>query len=49
MRSLLESHKEILKKLDAIERKDIEQDGNIAVIFEYLNATRTIQTRGYCL
>ena len=36
MRTLLESHKEILKKLDTIERKDIEQDGNIALIFEYL-------------
>jgi hypothetical protein len=36
MRTLLESHKEILKKLDTLERKDIEQDGNIALIFEYL-------------
>ena len=36
MRSLLESHKEILKKLDTLERKDIEQDDNISLIFEYL-------------
>jgi hypothetical protein len=36
MRTLLESHKEILKKLDTLERKYIEQDGNIALIFEYL-------------
>jgi hypothetical protein len=36
MRTILESHKEILKKLDTLERKDIEQDGNIALIFEYL-------------
>jgi hypothetical protein len=36
MRTLLESHKEILKKLDTLERKDIEQDDNISLIFEYL-------------
>jgi ORF6N domain len=36
MRTMLESHKEILKKLDTLERKDIEQDDNIALIFEYL-------------
>jgi hypothetical protein len=36
MRTMLESHKEILKKLDTLERKDIEQDSNIALIFEYL-------------
>jgi hypothetical protein len=36
MRTMLESHKEILKKLDTLERKDIEQDGNITLIFEYL-------------
>jgi hypothetical protein len=36
MRTLLESHKEILKKLDTLERKDIEQDNNISLIFEYL-------------
>ena len=36
MRTLLESHKEILKKLDTLERKDIKQDDNISLIFEYL-------------
>jgi hypothetical protein len=36
MRTLLESHKEILKKLDTLERKDLEQDDNISLIFEYL-------------
>ena len=36
MRTLLESHKEILKKLDTLERKEIEQDDNISLIFEYL-------------
>jgi hypothetical protein len=36
MRSLLDSHKEILKKLETLERKDIEQDNDIILIFEYL-------------
>src|SRR4030042_1657576 len=33
---MLESHKEILKKLEQLERKDIEQDEKIILIFEYL-------------
>jgi hypothetical protein len=36
MRALLDSHKEILRKLESIEKKDIEQDENILLIFEYL-------------
>jgi len=36
MRALLDSHKEILRKLESIERKDIEQDEKILLIFEYL-------------
>ena len=36
MRALLESHKEILRKLESIEKKDIEQDDKILLIFEYL-------------
>lgn len=36
MRHLLESHKEILNKLESLERKDIEQDEKIMLIFEYL-------------
>jgi hypothetical protein len=36
MRALLESHKEILLKLESIEKKDIEQDEKILLIFEYL-------------
>ena len=36
LRALLESHVEILRKLDSIEKKDIEQDDNILLIFEYL-------------
>ncbi len=36
MREMLENQKEILKKLDNLERKDIEQDKKIILIFEYL-------------
>ena len=36
MRALLESHKEVLRKLESIEKKDIEQDEKILLIFEYL-------------
>ena len=36
LRALLESHAEIIRKLDSIETKDIEQDEKILLIFEYL-------------
>lgn len=36
LRALLETHREILLKLEKLERKDIEQDEKIMVIFEYL-------------
>ncbi|MCX6272973.1 MAG: ORF6N domain-containing protein [Bacteroidetes bacterium] len=36
MRELLQTHGEILRKLEEIERKDIEQDKKILLIFEYL-------------
>ncbi|HNX89718.1 MAG TPA: hypothetical protein PKH58_11590 [Paludibacteraceae bacterium] len=36
MRALLDSHKEILRKLELIEKKDIEQDEKILLVFEYL-------------
>jgi hypothetical protein len=36
MRELLSTHKEILQKLERIEKKDIEQDEKIMLIFEYL-------------
>jgi phage regulator Rha-like protein len=36
MREMLETHKKILKKLEYLERKDIEQDEKIMLIFEYL-------------
>ena len=36
MREILETHKEILKKLDKLERKGIERDEKIMLIFEYI-------------
>lgn len=36
MRELLASHKDILQKLELIEKKEIEQDDKIMLIFEYL-------------
>jgi hypothetical protein len=36
MRELLSSHKEILQKLERFEKKDIEQDEKLMLIFEYL-------------
>jgi hypothetical protein len=36
LRAMIESHKEILKKLKMPERKDIELDEKVTLIFEYL-------------
>jgi hypothetical protein len=36
IRELLSTHKEILLKLEKLEKKDIEQDEKIILIFEYL-------------
>ena len=36
MRKMLETHKAILKKLDDLERKDIEHDKKILLIFDFL-------------
>ena len=36
MRELLSSHEEILRKLETMEKKDLEQDEQIMLIFEYL-------------
>jgi len=43
LRAMLESHKEILKKLDSLERKEIEQDNNILLIFEYLKQLEQVK------
>jgi len=36
MRAMIESHKEILRKLEMLEKKDIELDEKVTLIFEYL-------------
>jgi hypothetical protein len=36
MRQLLESHTEILRKLEQIQKKDLDQDRQILLIFKYL-------------
>jgi len=36
MRKMIESNKEILKKLEMLEKKDIELDEKVSLIFEYL-------------
>lgn len=36
MRELLSTHKEILQKLEQLEKKDVEQDEKLMLIFEYL-------------
>jgi len=36
MRKMLETHKEILHKLEQLKKKDIEQDDKIMLIFKYL-------------
>jgi len=43
IRALLDSHKEILRKLESIEKKDIEQDEKILLIFEYLKQLEQIK------
>jgi hypothetical protein len=36
IRQLIETHSEILRKLERIEKNEIEQDNSILIIFEYL-------------
>jgi len=36
MRAMIESHKDILRKLEILEKKDIELDEKVNLIFEYL-------------
>ena len=43
MRKLLEAHKEILKKLDHLEIREIEQDEKIKLIFEYLKQLEQVR------
>lgn len=43
MRKMVLTHKDILMKLEQLERKDIEQDKNIQLIFEYLKQLEQIK------
>ena len=43
MRELLTTHKEILKKLEQLEKNDIEQDDKIMLIFEYLKQLEAVK------
>jgi len=43
MRALLATHKEILQKLEVLEKKDIEQDEKIMLIFEYLKQLEKVK------
>jgi len=36
MREMLETHKDILQRIDQLQRKEIEQDEKIMLIFEYI-------------
>jgi hypothetical protein len=36
LRTLLESHREIIRKLELLEKKDLELDDKVTLIFEYL-------------
>jgi vacuolar-type H+-ATPase subunit I/STV1 len=43
MRKMLETHKAILKKLDDLEKKDIEHDKKILLIFEFLKQLEQVK------
>lgn len=43
MRELLSAHKEILQKLEQLEKKDVEQDEKIMLIFEYLKQLEKVK------
>jgi len=43
MRELLATHKDILQKLEQLEKKDIEQDEKIMLIFEYLKQLEKVK------
>ncbi len=43
MREMLVTHKDILSKLEELERKDIEQDEKIMLVFEYIKQFEAIK------
>ena len=44
MRTMIESHKEILSKLEQLEKKDLELDEKVTLIFEYLKELEQTKT-----
>ncbi len=46
MRELIYTHKEILKKLEQLEKKDSDQDKKILIIFKYLNHLKKARQDG---
>jgi hypothetical protein len=44
MRKMIESHNDILKKLELLEKKDIELDEKVSLIFEYLKELEQAKT-----
>ena len=44
MRTMIESHKEILRKLKQLEKKDLELDEKVTLIFEYLKELEQAKT-----
>lgn len=43
IREILETHKDILQKLDQLQKKEIEQDDKIMLIFEYLKQLEQVK------
>jgi len=43
MRQLIETHAEILRKLEKLQKKDLEQDQQILLIFEYLKQLEQVK------
>jgi hypothetical protein len=43
MRQLIETHAEILRKLEQLQKKDLEQDQQILLIFEYLKQLEQVK------
>jgi hypothetical protein len=43
MRQLIETHTEILRKLEQLQKKDLEQDQQILLIFEYLKQLEQVK------
>ena len=47
MRDILEANKEILNKLNELEKEGIERDEKIVLIFEYLNDSEQIKQQEF--